>query len=129
MWLSEMCHILFGDASLAVLPPAPPRNTLLQYGGHLTLQEYRGPSFRGRVQLLSRPIISYPVVAHIAPTQGQLGQVTGLRRPTQRRVRSGPTAAEPKEDGLLDSTPIAPEGKKEEAPRRLKGGGLSQFLK
>jgi hypothetical protein len=141
MWLSQICDLIFKDPSLADTRPAPPRNTLARYGGHLALEDYRTEEFRGRVELLSRPLVSYPIVAHIAPTQGQMGQVTGLRRPTSRQVRGTATAAAPEAakvgPGLLDDH-AAVEGKggdgeetKQQVPAApvRRRGGLTQFLR
>lgn len=84
MWIGILCDRLFGDATLADVFAAPPRNTLAHFGGHLDLATYRSGQYNGRVELLSRPMISYPIVAHIKPTTGQQGQVLGLRRPMTR---------------------------------------------
>lgn len=106
IWLSSICDIIFGDSSLSAVPPAPPRNTLVKYGGHIQLDEYRGGALDGCVELLSRPLVSFPIVAHIKPTQGQLGQVTGLRRPVV--VDTEPIPVEARGCGLLDM-PVNPQ--------------------
>ena len=121
MWLARLCTILFGDPTRAAVRPAPPRNTLRAYGGHLDLEAYRSGEFRGRVRLLSRPLVSYPIVAHIAPTQGQLGQVTGLRRPTARQVRKPTPQAVRTGPGLLAAPPAPPPPEVHTAPAESKG--------
>ena len=106
MWLGHVCTMLFNDATLADALPAPPRNTLERYGGHLTLDAYRSGVYNGSVELLSRPMISYPIVAHIKPSQSNTGRVTGLRRPAVRGIREEELAhvgTDRSTPGLLES--------------------------
>ena len=135
MWMARICGLLFGDVSMADVMPAPPRNTLTQFGGHLDMSQYRSGQYNGTIELLSRPMISYPVVAHIKPGHGQRGGVVGLRRPTTRGVRQEemPVGAADAPPGLLDTfvcpeTKVAPPEAKVEKSEH-KGGGLSKFLR
>ena len=92
MWMHHLHKLLFpGTPYHAHGAMAPPRNTLVRYGGHLTLKEYRGDrTLRGAaVELLTRPLVSYPIVAHMTPTRGNMGTVTGLRRPSKSKKDGG----------------------------------------
>lgn len=157
MWMVTICEIIFKNPALAYVPAAPPRNTLKRYGGHLSLEEYRGGTLNGRVELLSRPMISYPVVAHIQSSENLAGQVTGLRRPTSRHIRDDAVrdaqgaaqgdvvgdarldtyVAETRSPGTADdgasATEVAavadvPEESKQPGTSRTRGG-LAQFLR
>ena len=82
----KLCELLFGDRELGHARPAPPRNTLERFGGHLSLQEYRkGTLTADDITLDSRPLVTYPIVA---VKKGSVG-ITDLRRPTTRGVPRG----------------------------------------
>ena len=129
MWLRRLCGVLFKDGEgRADVPAAPPRRALRTFGGHLPLDEYRGKRGNaGTVRILEPPLISYPVVAHIERSDGQLGMVKNLKRPPKQRktAAAAPAAAAAAPKGLLRTMPEEAEESKSSASAR----NLRRFLR
>lgn len=121
MMISTLCEQLFGDASLACVAAAPPRNTLKRYGGHLSMDEYRsGLLNHTNVTLCSPPMVQYPIIVG-APAEGN---ILDLRRPNDHHIKGEKEAttrrneASTKSRGML--TDYIPE---------QRTGGLTRYMR
>ena len=140
LYLRELQFKVAG--SREYIAPAPPREALQDRGGPLTPAEYRGCG--EHMEVFSEPYVSFPKVLEVAPSR-QFANVTGLRRPVQRRITAGSDAdgsETPITGGRLHElrmSEAAEETKEAAAPatpprparraRREGGGGLTAFAR
>lgn len=132
LYLREIQHKATGQHEYVM--PAPPREALQDRGGPLTTAEYRAAS-GDQMEVFSEPYVSFPTVLEVAPAR-QFANVTGLRRPVQRRITAGSDAdgsETPISSGHLherrEAAPSAAEPRRRRRGEAIGGGGLTAFAR